>query len=319
MAPLLRLVPGITLALSLAACRPSAPPLPDVRVFATVSEAGARTLVGLAAARGVARVTLVAGGPATADLAWLGDPSEAVEAAADLVAGAGPAQPGVAARWKDPTGRFVPLCARARVLVVAPRAGLEPRPDALRDLADTRFAGRQALATLSQGLGPATVAALSLVHGEPGIRAFLDLVARNRPRIAGTDDEVRVLVAGGAAAFGLTGSEEAAAGALSAAALEVVYPDQRGTGTVILPTAVALTKAGAGSEPARALLAWMSGEEAERLLAARAPGYLPLRAGVPVPLGVRPADSVRSPALDWDQLAAARRRLARYLEGWPSQ
>jgi len=318
MAPLPRLAPCLPLALALAACRPAPPPLPDVRVFATVSEAGAKALATTAAARGVARVTLVAGGPAAADLAWLGDPSEAVEAAADLVAGAGPSQPGIAARWKDPGGRFVPLCARARVLVVAPRAGIAPRPEALRDLADRRLAGRQALAPLSHGLGPATAAALALVYGEPGIRAFLDLVAKNRPRIAGSDDEVRVLVAGGAAAFGLTGSEEAAAGAVSAAALEVVYPDQRGSGTVILPTAVALTKAGAGSEPARRLLAWMADEEAERLLAARAPGYLPLRAGVPVPLGARPADNVRSPELDWDRLAMAKRRLAKYLESWPA-
>ncbi len=316
MAPLPRLAPG--LALAFAACRPVAPPLPEVRVYATVSEAGAEALAALAAARGIARVTLVSGGPAAADLAWFGDPSEAVEAAAGLVAGAGPAQPGVAARWKDPAGRFVPLCARARVLVVAPKGSIEPRPESLRDLADGRLAGRQAIAPLSQGLGPALVGALALVHGEPGVRAFLDLVAGNRPRIAASDDEVRVLVAGGAADFGLTGSEEAAAGAASAAALLVVFPDQRGSGTVILPTAAALAKAGAGSDSARKLLAWMAGEEAERLLAARAPGYLPLRAEVPVPPGVRPADNVRSPALDWDRLAEAKRRLAKYLEAWPS-
>jgi iron(III) transport system substrate-binding protein len=308
----------LALAVALAACRPAAPPLPEVRVHATVSPAAAKALVGLAAARGVARMTLVDGGPAAAELAWLGDPSEAVEAAADLVPGAGPPQPGVADRWKDPAGRFVPFCARARVLVVAPKAVLAPRPEGLRDLADRRLAGRQALSPLSQGLGPATVAALALVHGEQGIRAFLDLVARNHPRIAASDDEVRVLVAGGAAAFGLTGSEEAAAGAVSAAALEVVYPDQRGSGTVILPTAVALTKAGAASEAARKLHAWMAGEEAEGLLAARVPGYLPLRAEVPVPLGVRPAGNLRSPPLDWDRLAEAKRRLAKVLEDWPS-
>jgi iron(III) transport system substrate-binding protein len=62
----------------------------------------------------------------------------------------------------------------------------------------------------------------------------------------------------------------------------------------------------------------MAGEEAERLLAARAPGYLPLRAGVPVPVGVRPADNVRSPVLDWDRLAGAKRRLAPVLESWPA-
>jgi iron(III) transport system substrate-binding protein len=128
---------------------------------------------------------------------------------------------------------------------------------------------------------------------------------------------VRALVAGGAAGFGLTGSEEAAAGAASAAALEVVYPDQDGAGCVVLPTAVALTRRGASSEAAMALLAWMAGPEAERLLVALAPGYLPLRGGVPVPIGVRPVDNLRSLTLDWDGLAGARRRLGSKLDGWP--
>ena len=203
------------------------------------------------------------------------------------------------------------------MLVANPRAKLTPAPRHLRALADPERAGRQALASFGAGLGPATAAALALADDGAGVLAFLDRVARNHPRIASSDEEVRGLVAGGAVAFGLTGSEEAAAGAASAAALEVVYPDQDGAGCVVLPTAVALTRLGAGSEAARALVAWMAGPEAERLLVARAPGYLPLRADVPVPIGVRPAGNLRALALDWDRLAVEKRRLAPRLAGWP--
>lgn len=311
--------PPLPLAAALAAlaCAPSRPPLPEVPVHATVSEPGARALVSAARARGVAAVVLVGGGPAGADLAWFGEPGEAVESA-EVVAGAAPPQPEVDARWKDPSGRFAPLAARARVLVRAPRATLPVEPRRLRDLADPRLGGRQALAPPREGLGPAAFAALALVHGDGAVLGFLDAVARNRPRLARSDDEVRALVAGGAAGFGLTGSEEAAAGAASAAALEVIYPDQQGSGCVILPTAASLTRRGASSEAARALLAWMAGAEAERLLVARAPGYLPLRADLPVPPGMRPVGNLRSPALDWDALARARRRLQPRLQGWPS-
>ncbi len=304
-------------ALAALACAPSRPPLPEVRLHATVSEQGARALATAARARQVAAVVMVAGGPADADLAWFGEPGEAVDAEADLVVGAAPPQPEVDARWKDPAGRFAPLAARARVLVKSPRARLPVEPGRLRDLADPRLAGRQALASFGEGLGPVTAAALSLVHGDRPVLGLLEAVAKNRPRLAASDDEVRVLVAGGAAAFGLTGSEEAAAGAASAAALEVVYPDQRGSGCVVVPTALALTRRGGSSEPARTLLAWMAGAEAERILVARAPGYMPLRGDAPVPPGVRPADNVRSPRLDWDALAQATRRLRPQLEGWP--
>jgi iron(III) transport system substrate-binding protein len=311
--------PSLPLAAALAAfaCAPSRPPLPEVRLHATVSEQGTRAIVSAAQAQRVAAVVLVAGGPAGADLAWFGEPGEAVEAAGELVAGAAPPQPEVDARWKDPVGRFAPLAARARLLVKSPKAKLPVEPRRLRDLADPRLAGRPALASFGAGLGPATVAALALAHGDQGVLAFLDVVARNRPRLASSDDEVRVLVASGAAGFGFTGSEEAAAGAASAAALEVVYPDQGGSGCVVLPTAVALTRRGASSEPARALLTWMAGPEAERLLVARAPGYLPLRGDVPVPTGMRPVDNLRSLTLDWDALARAKRRLGPKVEGWP--
>ncbi|HEU4382505.1 MAG TPA: ABC transporter substrate-binding protein [Anaeromyxobacteraceae bacterium] len=313
----MRRSPLLAAALLAGACSPSRPPLPEVRVHATVSEAGLRALASAARARNVAALVQVAGGPAGADLAWFGEPGEAVLAQVNLVAGVAPPQPEVDPRWKDPAGRFVPLAARARVLVRDPRAELPVEPARLRDLADPRLAGRQALPSFGQGLGPTTAAAFSLVHGDRAVLGLLEAVARNRPHLAASDDEVRVLVAGGAAGFGLTGSEEAAAGAASAAALEVIYPDQQGSGCVVLPTAAALTRNGASSAPARALLAWMAGPEAERILVARAPGYMPLRGDVPVPPGVRPASNVRSLRLDWDALAQAARRLQPLLDGWP--
>ena len=308
---------ALAAALLVLACARPRPALPEVRVAATVSDQGARALISAARARQVAALVLVAGGPGGADLAWFGEPAEALAAAGEIVAGAAPPQPDVEARWKDPAGRFAPLAARARVLLRSPKARLPLEPRRLRDLADPRLAGRQALASFGQGLGPATAAAFSLIHGEPAVLDLLEAVARNHPRIAASDDEVRVLVAGGAAAFGLTGSEEAAAGAASAAALEIIYPDQQGSGCVVLPTALALTHRGASSEAARTLLAWMAGPEAEQILVARAPGYMPLRGDVPVPPGVRPAGNVRSPTLDWDALAKAVASLEPKLKGWP--
>jgi iron(III) transport system substrate-binding protein len=306
---------GLVLLAALA-CRSPAP-LAEVKVHATVSTQGARALASLAQSQKVARIALVPS-PEAAEVAWFGDPSEAVEARALLAKVAVPVQPDVAARWKDPAGRFAPLCARARVLVVSPKASLPVAPRNLRDLADQRLAGQQALASFAVGLGPATVAALAAASGEDETRRFLDRLASNRPRLVQSDEEARLMVATGVAAFGLTGSEEAAAGAVSAAALEVVYPDQQGKGAVVLPTAVALLEAGAGSEAARRLVTWMAGPEAERLLVARAPGYLPLRAGVPLPLGVRPADGVRSLPLDWDRLAELKRRMGPPLQSWPA-
>jgi iron(III) transport system substrate-binding protein len=301
----------------LLACPAQPPPLPAVRVHATVSGLAAQALISAARLRGVAQVTLVSGGPAEAEVAWFGDPTQALEAGHLLAPGVVPPQPDVSVRWKDLRGRFAPVCATARVLVRSPAAELRLAPERYRDLADPRLAGRQAVASPASGLGPVWAAALATAWGEEGALRFLSDLAANRPRIAAGDGEARALVAAGVAAAGLTGSEEAAAGAVSAAALEVVWPDQSGRGSVILPTAASLTRSGASSEAAQRLLAWMAGPEAERLLVARAPGLMPLRTDVPVPPGVRPADAVRSLHLDWDALAAERRRLMPRLGRWP--
>jgi len=290
--------------------------LPEVRVRATVSPLAAEALAILAVNRRVARIAYVADA-GSADLAWFGDPTEALEAGPVLVPGSAPPQPDVEERFRDPAGRFFPLCARARVLIVNPRAGLRIAPGHLREIADPRLAGMLALVPFGRGQGPLTAAALSLLSGEEATLELLAAVARGRPRLARSEAEVQAAVASGIAALGLVGSEEAAAGAASAAALEPIYPDQDGRGTLVFPTAVALLRGGASSPGARRLAEWLASRDAEELIAARAPGYLPVRRGVPLPPGARSAAEIRSPRLDWERLAEEKRLLSPRLAGWP--
>ena len=307
---------ALAAAAGLGACR-APEPLPEVRVHASVSPLAAQALVTLAGARRLARVVLVPD-LREADVAWFGDPAAALAARPLLVPGSAPSQPDVEARWKDPDRRWFPLGARARVLLVNTRAALPFEPRQLRDLTDPRLAGRTALVPFGRGAGPVTAAALAATFGEGPALALLDGIARQRPRLASTDDEVQALVASGAADVGLAGSEQAAAGAASAAALEVVYPDQAVGGLLVLPTAVALLEKGGRSEPAIRLLDWLAGSDAEQLLAARAPGYLPLRRDVALPPGARSIASLRALPVDWERVARLAPSLAERLAPWPA-
>ncbi len=300
--------PWLLCALAALSCSAGAP-LPEVRVHASVSPVAAQALVTLATNRRLARVVLV-DDLAQAELAWFGDPVQALRHPGLLVPGSAPDVPGVAARWKDPARRFFPVGARARILLVDPRASLPVNPVRLRDLADPRLAGRQALAPPDRGEGPATFAALALLAGDDAVLALLRGIAAQRPLLAADGSGVQSLVASGKASVGLAGSEQGAAGAASASALEVVYPDQAGFGTLVLPTAAAVLQRGVASSAVHALAAWMAGSDAEQLLVARTPGLMPLRPDVPVPPGVRSARDLRSPPLDWDRLAEADARLA---------
>ena len=283
-------------------------PLPEVKVHASVSPVAARALVTLAVNRRLARVVLVED-PAEADLAWFGDPVQALRQSRLLVPGSAPDVPGVAGRWKDPARRFFPVGARARVFIVDPRAALPLQPRRLRDLADPRLAGLQAIASPDRGEGPATFAALAVLSSDEAALALLRAIAAQRPHLAPDGPGVQSLVSSGKAAFGLAGSEQAAAGAASVSALEVVYPDQAGFGTLVFPTAAAVLRRGVEGQAVHALADWLAGSDAEQLLVARTPGLMPLRADVPVPPGVRSVRDLRSPSIDWDRLAETDKRL----------
>ncbi|MEI6224660.1 MAG: ABC transporter substrate-binding protein [Deltaproteobacteria bacterium] len=299
--------PWLAVALAALSCTSGAP-LPEVKVHASVSPVAAQALVTLSVNRRLARVVLV-DDPAEADLAWFGDPVQALRHARLLVPGSAPDASGVAARWKDPARRFFPVGARARILVVDPRASLPVQPRNLRDLADPRLAGLQALARPDQGEGPATFAALALLSSDDAALGLARAIAAQRPAITLDGPGVQALVATGKAAFGLAGSEQGAAGAVSVAALEVVYPDQSGFGTLVFPTAAAVLQRGVEKPVVHALAEWLSGSDAEQLLVARTPGLMPLRVEVPVPPGVRSARDLRSPVLDWERLSETEKRL----------
>lgn len=301
---------------ALAAACTRKPPvlLPRVRLHATVSARAAEVLAEAARARGIAEITAAAGAD-DADLLWLADPAELLALGGRVAENGAPAAPGVPEIFQDPRRRFAPACARAAVLLVGPAA---PFPvEALRDLGDPRLAGRVAVPPLTDDARTALVGALSASAGEAAASRLLAAIARNRPLLASSDEDVRTKVGSGAAWVGLASSEAAAAGAASAAGLEVVYPDQAGRGAVVLPTAVAPAR---GASPAAlAVATWLAGAEAEQLLVARVPGLLPLRDGVPVPVGVRPAVALRVVALDWDRFAEKKREARAALAGWPER
>lgn len=301
------------LALAVAGCSRGGSALPEVKVHVS-PELPAAVLADVAARFRVAKVVPVAR-VEEAELAWLADPAEALLLGARLAPGSAPPSEGVPGRWLDPRGRFAPLAARARVLLVSPAAGLPFTPSNLRDVADPRARGRVALAPFGRGAGPVTIASLALAYGAASADRFLALAARNAPQLAADDAAVRARVAGGEAAFGIAGSPEGAQAAASARPLDVVYPDQVGSGAIVLPTAVVVL-AGAG-DGAGKLAGWLAGADAERVFVARIPGLLPLRTDVPVPPGVEPASNLVSLPADWDLLAAETRRQRERLARWP--
>jgi iron(III) transport system substrate-binding protein len=141
-------------------------------------------------------------------------------------------------------------------------------------------------------------AALYTAWSEPTMKIWLDQLRANQPQVYDTDSLVREAVVAGRATVGIVSSDEAAKAAASAAHVLTVYPNQRSIGTFVWPTALSIPKKAAHPEAAQKLAERLADRSTEQLLVARVPGYLPLRAEIPVPPGVRSASNLVVVAVD---------------------
>lgn len=250
-----------------------------------------------------------------AEVAWFRDPTEALALGERAVPGSAPEQPRAPEAYRDPQRRFAPVGAIAHVIVASTRSPPPFVPDELRELADPRVRGAVAMTPLGRGDGPMLVAALELAYGERGTRGWLEQLAGNGPLLVETGAEAVARVVAGKAAVALVDSLTAG-GELSRSGLRLVFPDQKAKGCVTIPTALVVLPG--ASAAARKLSAWLSGPDAEEVLALRAPGLLPLRDEALAPEGVLPVWKLKALTVKWDALAEGEADWRRRLADWPA-
>ena len=98
------------------------------------------------------------------------------------------------------------------------------------------------------------VAALFTVWGDDQGRAFLQALKANQTRVASSNGEVKRLVASGEVAFGVADTDDAQEAISEHAPIEVVFPDQDGIGTLVMPTTVSLMRGGPHPEAGKKLI-----------------------------------------------------------------
>ena len=192
--------------------------------------------------------------------------------------------------WKDPAGTWVAVGGRAVVLLVAvDELGEHGAPVRFTALTEGWLKGKVAMPAPTGGAALAHFAALFEAWGAERMEAWLSGLKANEVQLYATDDEVRKAVVSGRAVVGVLSSDEAAKAAASAAHVLVVYPNQRSIGTFVWPTALSVPKSAKDPAAAQQVAERLGSRAMEQLLVARVPGYLPLRADIPVPPGVRSA------------------------------
>ena len=253
-----------------------------------------------------------------ADVFWSGDPVRPfLLVRRGLVAPyASPEAASIPTGFRAADGTWTGEAARARVLLVnKARVPDGEMPSSLRDLADPRWKGATAIANPLFGTTTMHVAALFAAWGDDAARTFLDALRANDVRVASSNGEVKRLVVGGEVAFGLTDTDDASEATRDGAAVAVVYPDQDGPGTLVIPTAVVLIAGAPHPESGKRLVDFLLSPDVEKRMAESA-AHMPLRAEVPTPPGVRRLDQVRAMPVDYARLGDVIERIQPLLRAW---
>ncbi len=241
-----------------------------------------------------------------ADVFWSGDPVRAA-----LLKMKGVSAPyrstrseGLPREFSDPEDHWTGFSARARVLIynrnLVPE-GREPR--SVMDLLDPRFQGKACIANPLFGTTSMHAAALFAVLRDEKAMAFFEGFRKNGGKMLSSNGEVRRRVADGEMAVGITDTDDANVARLEKKPIGVVYPDQGGMGTLIVPNCSVLIARGPNPEAGRAFIDYLLRPETEEALARSDAAQMPLRKGVPVPEGVTPLDRLKPMAVDYETLA----------------
>ena len=256
-----------------------------------------------------------------ADLFWSGDPvrSALLIRRGIVVAYRPKAASDLPAVFRAADGTWTGVAARARILLV--NKALVPAdqmPTSILDMVDPKWKGKVAMASPLYGATTMHVAALASIWGEAKTRTFMDRLKANGVKIVGSNGEVKRLVVAGQVAFGLTDTEDAAEALRDRANVAVVFPDQQGMGTVVMPSTVVLIKGAPHAKLARKLLECLVSKDVERRLVDTG-SYLPLRPDVKVPKSKRgvcwPA-SLKRTNVDYKKAADALEHMQPFLRKW---
>jgi iron(III) transport system substrate-binding protein len=252
-----------------------------------------------------------------ADVFWSGDPVRPM-----LLVKRGLVRPyastnaaAIPPSFKAADGSWTGGAARARLLLVNKnRVKPGELPRSVRDLADARWKGQTAIANPLFGTTTMHIAALADAWGDDALKAFLGQLKANGCRIASSNGEVKRLVASGEVAFGLADTDDAAEALHDGAPIEVVYPDQDGMGTLLMPTAV-VPLAGPHPEDAKRLVDYLLSTQAEQKLVDAA-SHIPLRPDVKPAAGGKRASDIKTMPVDYTRIADTMERLQPWLREW---
>ncbi len=221
----------------------------------------------------------------------------------------------IPARFKDPQGYWTGFGARARVIIYNTRMlRRDEVPTSIFELTDPHWRGRVTVGQPILGTMATHNTALFLaLGGERASRFFADL-KDNEVLVVVGNTAVRDTVSRGDVPLGIIDTSDAYEAMADGASVDIVFPDQEGIGTLVIPNTVALIAGGPHPENGKRFIDYMLRPETERALAWSRSAQIPLHPGVETPPHVRRLEEIVMMELDYHAIADRMDEVCTYLD-----
>lgn len=252
------------------------------------------------------------------DLFWSGDPVRTIVLKNKDITS--PYKPAVAddidVVFKDPDNHWTGFSARARVLIYN-KDLLEPIevPQSIFDLTKEKYKGKVAIANPLFGTTTFHIAALFTIMGDEKARQFLADLKNNNIVIATSNGDVKKRVIQGEVTCGLTDTDDAYEAIKEGANIGIVFLDQKGIGSLIMPNTVNLIKRSPNPGNGERLMNYLLGKETEAKLA-KSCAQMPLHKGVEIPDDIPSLDNIIPMKIDYDKTSQKLEEIQNFLKEW---
>ncbi len=252
------------------------------------------------------------------DLFWSGDPVRTIVLKNKDITS--PYKPAVAddidVVFKDPDNHWTGFSARARVLIYN-KDLLEPIevPQSIFDLTKEKYKGKIAIANPLFGTTTFHIAALFTIMGDEKARQFLADLKNNNIVIATSNGDVKKRVIQGEVTCGLTDTDDAYEAIKEGANIGIVFLDQKGIGSLIMPNTVNLIKRSPNPGNGERLMNYLLGKETEAKLA-KSCAQMPLHKGVEIPDDIPSLDNIIPMKIDYDKTSQKLEEIQNFLKEW---
>lgn len=259
-----------------------------------------------------------------ADVFWSGDPVRA--AILKLKQVSTRYQPASAKAlpkmYSDPDGYWTGFSARARVIIYNTKLVAPDRvPVSIFDLANNAgLKDKGCIANPLFGTTSMHAAALFITLGDKQARDYFEALSRNGVKMVSSNGEVRRRVVEGDCAIGIADSDDAYEAVKDNKPIGVVYPDENGIGTLIVPNATVLIANSPNPAGGKKFIDYLLSPTTEQALAESDAAQIPLLLNVPTPPHVRTLDKLHPMTVDYSELAVKLEELSRgFLREWAAR